>query len=55
VVRKVVRDDPYAAQFDDLTSDFREVCLTVFRRDGSEWEEVLCADDARYPPGDTAG
>ena len=49
VVRGVVLTDPYAAQFDDLNGDYREVCLTVFRRDGSTWEELLYVDDAGYP------
>jgi hypothetical protein len=45
----VVVDGPYAAQFDDLNGDYREVCLKVFRRDGSTWEEFLYTDDAGYP------
>ena len=49
VVRRVVVDGPYAAQFDDLNSDYREVSLTVFRCDGSNWEELLYTDDAGYP------
>lgn len=54
VVRKVVLDLPYAAQFDDLNSDFREVSLTIFKREGSRWAELLSSDDAGYPARDNA-
>lgn len=49
IVRKVVVAPPYAARFDDLNGDYREVCLTVHRRSASGWEELLYADDAGYP------
>jgi hypothetical protein len=56
VVRAVIFDGPYAARLDDLNGDHREVCLEVFRRKGSEWEELLYADDAGYPDvGETTG
>src|SRR3954467_5047210 len=49
IVRKVVVSDPYAAQFDDLNGDYREVCLTVFRRRRSSWTLLSYMDDAGYP------
>ena len=45
----MVVDGPYAVHFDELNGDYREVCLTVFRRDGSIWEELLYTGDAGYP------
>ena len=54
VVRHVVVADSYAARFDDLNSDFREVCLTVYRRQESSWEELLSSDDVGYPDRDNA-
>ena len=49
VVRAVVISGKYAAQFDDLNSDYREVCLTVFRRARSSWQAIVSVDDAGYP------
>ncbi len=48
-MRAVVIFGKYAAQFDDLNGDYREVCLTVFRRVRSSWQTVVSADDAGYP------
>jgi hypothetical protein len=54
VVRAVMFDGPYAGRLDDLNGDYREVCLTIFRGNGSTWEEWLYADDTGYPDvGDT--
>jgi hypothetical protein len=49
VVRHIARDGDYAAQFDDLNSDYREVCLTVLRHRGGAWEWLASQDDAGYP------
>jgi hypothetical protein len=47
--RRVVIDGAYAARLDDLNGDYREMCLTVFQRAGSEWAELAYADDVGFP------
>lgn len=49
VVRRVLFCGDYAAQFDDLNGDFREVCLTIFERSARGWEAVHGQDDVDYP------
>jgi hypothetical protein len=49
VVRRVLFCGVHAASFDDLNGDFREVCLTIFERRTTGWEEVYSQDDIGYP------
>ena len=39
----------YAAQFDDLNGDSREICLTLFERGAAGWESTYSCDDVAYP------
>jgi hypothetical protein len=49
VVRRVLFYGDFAAQFDDLNSDFREVELSIFERGAQGWEKEYSQDDADYP------
>jgi hypothetical protein len=49
VVRRVLFYGDFAAQFDDLNSDFREVELGIFERGVSGWQKVSSHDDVDYP------
>lgn len=48
VVRRVLFCGDYAAQFDDLNGDLREVCLTIFERGAAGWEAGYSQDDVGY-------
>lgn len=55
-VRRAVIEGPYAAKLDDLNSDYREITLTVLKRNPSGWETITVTDDAGYPGlNETAG
>ena len=55
VVRTVVREGSYAARFDDLNGDGREVELTLFARTEDGWAPIAGHDDVDYPsPGESA-
>lgn len=55
VVRAVVRNGSYAARFDDLNGDGREVCLTLFAWADGRWEPISYWDDTDLPrPDDSA-
>lgn len=49
VVRTVIVDGEYAATFDDLNGDGREIELNVYRRVGDRWEGVAHQDDVAVP------
>lgn len=49
VVRRVLFCGDYAARFDDLNSDFREVELGLFERGATGWEKLSSHDDVDYP------
>lgn len=49
VVRTVIVDGSFAARFDDLNGDGREIELSFFRFDAGQWEETASLDDTRMP------
>lgn len=49
VVRRVLFYGDFAAQFDDLNSDLREVELGIFERGATGWEKEYSHDDVDYP------
>jgi hypothetical protein len=49
VVRRVLFYGDFAARFDDLNSDFREVELSIFERGAAGWEKEYSQDDVDYP------
>ncbi|WP_182376448.1 hypothetical protein [Nocardioides sp. WS12] len=49
VVRHVFSRGDFAAQFDDLNSDYREVCLTILEWHKGDWAEVTSDDDCGLP------
>lgn len=56
VVRAAFTDGKHAARFDDLNGDYREVCLSLYAWDGSEWDHIGGHDDAGFPDvGETTG
>lgn len=56
IVRAVFTDGEHAARFDDLNGDYREVCLSIYAWDGSDWDYMDGYDDAGFPEvGETTG
>jgi hypothetical protein len=52
VVRAVIVDGPFAARFDDLNGDGREIEVKVYERAEDGWNEWGHQDDAHFPePG----
>jgi hypothetical protein len=52
VVRHVLVSGDFAVRLDDLNSDYREIELGLYQRQGDEWRGVGSRDDAGYPePG----
>ncbi|MFC7505470.1 hypothetical protein [Nocardioides sp. GCM10030258] len=49
VVRHAFSEGEYAARFDDLNGDYREVCLTILKWHREGWAEITSDDDCGLP------
>ncbi|HVK28110.1 MAG TPA: hypothetical protein VM575_07200 [Nocardioides sp.] len=49
VVRTVIIDGAFAARFDDLNGDGREVELGIFARESGTWTPIGHQDDVAFP------